>query len=231
MNYRSLLPSVLFPSRCVMCGGVLAPGENVCPDCMRENALLTGARCVSCGMPKELCACSGRARKWSGVTAPFVYEGGARRGILRWKYERRTDDTRFWAAAVAGAVKDSFKDVVFDFIAYVPQTEADMAEKGYNQGELLARTAAAYLGVPAENALCKLYDTGRQHDKPSVMRSGNVFGVFEPTDRFLPAGKTILLIDDILTTGATLEECAKMLLLYGAAEVYCAAAGIDLISN
>ena len=226
MNYSSTLSSVLFPFRCVMCGGALAPGENVCPACRKENALLTGKRCRSCGLPEDRCSCEGCARKWSGVTAPFVYDGGAGQGILRWKYGKRTGDTRFWAAAVAWAVKDSFKDVVFDFIAYVPQTEADTLRKGYNQGELLAKAAGAYLGLPVENALRKLYETGRQHDLPSVMRSGNVFGVFEPTDRFLPAGRTVLLIDDIFTTGATLEECAKMLLLYDAAEVYCAAAAV-----
>ena len=58
---------------------------------------------------------------------------------------------------------------------------------------------------------------------PRLRRNGNVFGVFEPVDRFGVAGKTILIVDDIITTGSTLEECAKMLKLYDADSVYCAA--------
>ncbi len=205
-----------------MCGEVLAPLENICPSCRRNNRFLTGERCESCGMPLDECLCKRNSRRWDGVTSAFLYEGECKNGILNWKYTKNIDSTRFWAQAVAGACKESFHDIDFDLITFVPQTENDMLEKGYNQGELLAVAVGIYMDIPVIKVLDKLYDSPRQHSMPRIKRSGNVFGVFEPIDKFSVPGKTILIIDDILTTGSTLEECAKMLKLYDAEAVYCA---------
>lgn len=95
-------------------------------------------------------------------------------------------------------------------------------ERGYNQSALLARELSALLGVPADcHALCKSIDTPAQHALKGAERRGNVFGVFEVPAPESVEGKTILLCDDIKTTGATLDECAKTLKLAGAKEVYC----------
>ncbi|MCR5783659.1 MAG: double zinc ribbon domain-containing protein [Clostridia bacterium] len=213
---------LLFPPRCPMCGEVLTPLESVCPSCRLNNRFLKGDRCVSCGMPLDECFCKRNSRRWDGVTSAFLYQKECKTGVLNWKYTKNTETTGFWAQAVAGACKETFGDVGFDLITFVPQTENDMLEKGYNQGELLARAVGIYMRLPVEKILTKLYDSPRQHSMPRIKRTGNVFGVFEPVDKFSVPGKTILLVDDILTTGSTLEECSKMLKLYDAEAVYCA---------
>ena len=213
---------LLYPPRCPMCGEALAPLESVCPSCRRNNRFLSGKRCESCGMPLDECLCKRNSRRWDGMASAFLYEGECKNGILKWKYTKNMEATRFWAQALAGACREAFLDTDFDFLTFVPQSENDMLEKGYNQAELLARAAALYMKLPVVKALDKIYDSPRQHSMPSIKRSGNVFGVFEPVDKFAIPGKTILLVDDILTTGSTLEECSKMLKLYDAEAVYCA---------
>ena len=123
---------------------------------------------------------------------------------------------------IAASVKEKFQDVTFDYITFIPQTANEMQERGYNQTEILADELGRKLNIPVATLLVKLYETKRQHNVPLLMKSGNVTGVFDCVQLEKIKGKTILLIDDIKTSGKTMNECAKMLNLYDAANVYCA---------
>ena len=83
------------------------------------------------------------------------------------------------------------------------------------------------LSLPCEDVLCKIYETARQHDLSRRMRSGNVLGVFDVHAPDVVRDKRILLCDDVCTSGTTLSECAKMLCLYGAREVFCLSATVS----
>ena len=100
-------------------------------------------------------------------------------------------------------------------------TKKSQKDRGYNQCELLAKGISENTGINYKNGvLVKLYETDKQHGLKLFMRKGNLSGVFDVKNPSEVEGKTVLICDDISTTGETLNECAKMLWLYGAAEIY-----------
>ena len=124
---------------------------------------------------------------------------------------------------MAASIRANLPGVAFDQITCVPMRTAKEKERGYNQSALLAQELSKLLEIPVHcHLLRKCADTPAQHELKGAERRGNVFGVFEVAKPELTQGKTILLCDDVKTTGATLDECAKMLKLAGAQEVYCA---------
>lgn len=225
----NLIISLILPDRCCLCGKPVLYSSEVCRECRKSAEVIRYPKCKSCGKSKNDCQCKGRANFYTAVTAPFAYKGLVREGIKRWKYGGASRSTDFFAKTVAAAVKKDFisdKGAAFDFITFVPQTENEEKQRGYNQSEKLAESIGKYLKLPVFGAMRKITETKRQHDLPRHLKSGNVFGVFDCRRNINLDGKVILLIDDIKTSGSTLNECAKMLLLGGAAEVYCAAAAV-----
>lgn len=225
----NLAASIILPDRCCLCGKPILYSSEICDECRKSAEVISYPKCSQCGKSKKDCKCKGRANFYTAVTAPFEYRGLVRRGITAWKYNDARRNTDFFAKTVAAAVKKDFIDengAAFDFITFVPQTEKETKQRGYNQSEKLAESVGQYLKLPVCAAVRKITETKRQHDLPSHLKSGNVFGVFDCRRNINLDGKTVLLIDDIKTSGSTLNECAKMLLLSGASAVYCAAAAI-----
>lgn len=218
--------AVVYPDRCALCGRLIPYATQICSDCRRNAPVIRGKRCFACGLPQDDCQCKGHANFYAAVTAPFFYRGVARQGIGLWKFRRAERSLVFFAHAVSACVVDDFSAVSFDVVTFIPQTDRERAFRGYNQGERLARAVGELLQVDVKPLLIKLYETQRQHALPWYRRSGNIFGVFECADCAFVSGKTILLIDDIKTSGRTLNECAKMLHLADAAAVYCAVIAI-----
>lgn len=214
--------AVIYPDRCALCGRLIPYAAEICEDCRRDAPVIRGKRCFACGLPRDDCRCKGHANFYAAVTAPFFYRGVARRGIGLWKFRKAEHSVDFFAHTVASCILDDFSAVRFDVITFIPQTDRERAFRGYNQGERLARAVGERLKIDVKPLLVKLYETQRQHTLPWYRRSGNIFGVFECADCSSVSGKTILLIDDIKTSGRTLNECAKMLHLADAAAVYCA---------
>lgn len=225
MKHRQLferLISVLYPPRCVCCGSVLPAGEELCEGCAANAARIEPPVCLLCGCNLEDCNRRHRKTAYKVITAPFYYEGAVREGVHRFKFRDRPRSACFFAGKMAESIRKHLPGTSFDFIACVPMLPAREKERGYNQSALLAQELSRLLAVPAEcRALRKCFDTPAQHECKASERRGNVFGVFEVSDPAAVEGKTVLLCDDVKTTGATLDECARMLLLAGAKEVYC----------
>ena len=109
-----------------------------------------------------------------------------------------------------------------DVVCCVPLSESSLLKRGYNQSQLLGEQVAGLLGKPlAANALTKAIDCPPQHSVGMRDRWSNVLGVFGVENREAVLGKTVLLVDDVMTTGATLNECARALKEAGAREVFC----------
>ncbi len=216
----------IYPDRCWFCDTVIDYKTDLCPDCSATVKKISGIRCMSCGMNKSDCDCRGKSCFYNGITAPYIYDELARSGILRWKYYGNIHATDFFAKEIAKCVLTDFSSIKFDVITYIPQTAAEQEEKDFNQSEALATNIGKLLNIPAEKLIEKIFETSRQHDLPLYCRSGNVFGAFGCPDKEKVKGKTILIIDDIKTSGTTLNECAKVLQLNDAAEVYCAVIAI-----
>lgn len=217
---------MIYPDRCCLCGKVVLYSTELCDECFSNETLIVRPACHSCGKSKKDCRCNGRANFYQGITAPYMYKGRARNGIILWKYHKYYRSVSFFAKRVVTCVKNDFDADKIDVITFVPQTKAETEEKKFNQGEALAVEVGKQMNLPVEPLLTKLFETKRQHDMPFYLKSGNVFGVFGCRDTSKTEGRTVLLIDDIKTSGNTLNECAKMLHLGGATAVYCAVIGI-----
>lgn len=224
LSFGRRLLAILFPERCAACGEVIAPGTGVCAACLAALPRVGTPVCPFCGLEKEWCRCRKRKRHFDRVVASFYYDGVASRGVLRMKESGDRPSAAFFAAEMAESVRQHYPDISFDGVVFVPSGRKMLRQRGFNPGELLAQELADMLGLPLLPALIKVVENAPQKSLSAIERSGNVLGVFDVAADCAVAGKTLLLADDIVTTGTTLDECAKMLKIYGAQAVYAVAA-------
>ncbi len=145
-----------------------------------------------------------------------------RRGVVRFKKDQRPYVTALFAQEMAEAVRRAYGDLAFSCVVPVPMTAAREKERGGNPAALLARELAEQLALPYAEPLIKIMDTHEQKGLSAAQRRGNLIGVFDVRGGADVRGMRLLLVDDVITTGSTLDECAKMLKLYGAREVWAA---------
>lgn len=201
------LADILFPRRCVWCGKVIGFAAE-CP-CAAERQRLylqEGERIL----PER------ETLPRLAVWACYAYDGALRDSILRYKFEgaTRLADAFGEEMATLYARRNLNKEV--DLIVPVPVSEETMEERGYNQSALLAAVLAVHVGVACEETvLKKCVETRPQMRLDRQARLQNLRGAFVAEPAFV-RGKRVLLVDDIVTTGSTLQECAKTLYAAGA---------------
>lgn len=221
LNYISC---ILFPNRCIFCGELLpADADGICKGCRKDLLWIKGETCPYCGAEIDNCMCGKKHGNFYDATASvFYYRGNVRKCIHRFKFDDDKSASRELGRLMAQTSKRRFEDVQFDYVAYVPMDKKSERKRGYNQSKLLAREVAKRRNIPfGDELILKIYRTGVQHDKNHIERKGNLLGAFDINSRYDIKGKTILLVDDVKTSGATLNECGKMLYLYGAERVFC----------
>jgi len=210
-----------FPDRCAYCGRVVSSQTLMCSKCAEKLPRIVGEVCFKCGRGRKECSCRG-AVYHNGLAAPFYYEGIVRKGIHAFKFRNSPRNSEAYCKEMVRTVKERYSDVKFDFLAEVPMSEKSVKKRGYNQVSLLAKGLSEGLGIEHKsNLLVKLCETEKQHNLKWIFRKGNLTGVFDVSAPEEVCGKTVLLCDDISTSGETLDECSKMLWLYGAKEVRC----------
>lgn len=218
------LLSLLYPRRCLFCGKLTDDPDGVCAQCRGEILWPDATACPLCGRRREECACRPEHLPvWDGCAAVAYYGERVKAGIAAFKFHRRSGAGPGLGKLMAGRVKVIFPGVSFDWIIPAPLSRKRLKERGYNQAGLLARKIAGELGAKVlSNALQKDKDTPQQSRLSRRERLLSLRGAFRVKDPASVAGKTILLVDDVTTTGATLAECVKTLKKAGAARVYCA---------
>lgn len=155
------------------------------------------------------------------------YSGAAKRSVHALKFDGCVQNAVGLARFMSDSVKKNFAGVKFDFVCCVPLSESSLKRRGYNQSALLAKKIAKELGVPFEEKLLSRPFQGKeQKTLGGIERFGGVIGAFDCAENKITENAAVLLCDDISTTGATLNECAKLLLLRGADKVYCVSAAI-----
>lgn len=211
------LSYAFFPRRCIYCDTVIAPDDTACGACAEQIPRMEGICCPRCGRTKSMCMCRKRRHAFETCIAAMRYEAGAKRAVRRLKTDRSSDLVRTMAEEMVRALRARTDAAPLEAVTFVPMTARDLRRREYNQSAALAAEVATLLELPCKPLLKKLYETRKQKELPMIERSGNVLGVFDVqaplTDR------RILLVDDLITTGATLHECAKMLKIYGAETV------------
>lgn len=217
---------IFFTNKCRYCGEILDKDEILCKDCSENLPVIKGEKCKYCGAEKSRCDCKKHKLGFDGITAPFYYDGSIKKCISRFKFGNKLVSGAVLAEDMAGAVKEDFGDKKFDFICFVPFSKIQKLKRNYNQSEILAENLSKELNIPLHNVLVKLFETKAQHKMSSRKRKGNVFGVYDVKNGANVKGKTILLVDDVKTSGSTLDDCAWILKIRGASEVYCVTAAI-----
>ena len=222
----------LYPMDCTcdVCGEELVADTRyrLCSDCIAKLPFANGHRCLCCGVPladeSDYCnRCQYERGAFVKNRSPLVYEGETRKIIYSLKFGKK----KYLAQTLGALMADEFlKDnMEADIIVYVPMTEAEEKKRGFNQSELLAEEVGKRLNIAVLPALVKIKETKAQKELGGKERAQNLEGafacVFEQVNN-----RKILLIDDIFTTGATANECAKVLLKAKAREVNVLTAAI-----
>ena len=210
---------VLFPARCVGCGRF---GEFMCEECLDSAPRAIGSRCGRCWMPcgeMGFCsACDRHPPAFAGLRSAFSYEGLARSAVLALKFQGVSALAPEMARPMADALARWAPAV--DAVVPVPLGWLRRRTRGYNQAALLAREVCRTSGLPLETrALRRARQTppqAQQADEDSRRRNIQAAFVLGPR----PPGGSVLLIDDVATTSATLDACARVLLEGGASEVF-----------
>lgn len=205
---------------CDLCGTEVFDGSNLCRKCAAEVELNNKTVCPVCGRKTaraEICLeCKAEAPLFKRATSAIIYSDGGARLILKFKR-----GAKYLKNYLGNLMAEKAKKLpACDCVTYVPITKKRRRERGYNQGELLAEVVAQRLELPLVHALIKKRDTDDQKSLSKRERTDNLKGCFEVTERQKIKGKRVLLVDDVLTTGATAEEVSRKLLSCGASEVY-----------
>jgi ComF family protein len=213
--YQATL-DLIFPPRCAACG---RPGVDLCPECVGRFPRLDGSVCPVCGRPQDRqgrCErCSRQPPAFSSVRSAFHYEGTIRKAIWAFKYNRRPALAEPLAEAMAAALPPPGPESAL--LCPVPLHSERRRERGFNQAALLARGLGARWGMTVvdDGALRRVRATPQQVELDYAGRQLNVQGAFAAQPS-LVANRDIVLVDDVCTTGATLDACAKALLAQGA---------------
>lgn len=207
------LIDLLFPPKCVLCKKMLCKTQtHFCHQCLSD--------CEEVGKLKRSLPF---VAQWTGI---WYYKENVRGSIHRYKFA----NARHYAAAYAQKLalrlqQEEMTD--FDLLTWIPVSAERKRQRGYDQGELLARALAQELGCQCVPVLQKIRHTPPQSGiRDAAKRRANIQGAYRIPDRERIRGKRILLLDDVLTTGATATECAKVLMIGGAQDVTFAAIAV-----
>ena len=201
---------LLFPRKCILCKRVLARTRIDLCDFCRED--------TECWKDEKR-----KLQFLDSFTAVWYYEGYVRSSILRFKFYRARHLAPGFGRCIALKLSKTAPEG-FDILTWVPISRRRKLTRGYDQCALLAKTVGKELGIPVLPLLKKIRNNKPQSSVQGVaQRRANVLGVYKVLTPDAVQGKRILLLDDVLTTGSTAGECARMLLTAGAKEVHCAA--------
>lgn len=214
------LLALLFPARCASCGQV---GYFFCSECQRQVEFLSPPFCPLCGYPSSdnlLChRCRQSALAIDGVRSVAFFEGPLREAVHALKYQ----GLRSVATPLANLMNACWcrEPLPADVIVPVPLHRRRLRERGYNQAAVLAQALGAAVGLPVrEDWLVRVRATSPQVELDAAQRKKNVAGAFRCDLPDQVTGCRVLLVDDVCTTGATLESCSLALRRAGAQSVW-----------
>ncbi len=211
--YRSSKWSFLFPERCVLCGEVVERDCFLCENCMQP--------CAELEMPTTPDACEAAHRLHR--LAVFSYDGLVKQALHAYKFSAQKYRGRAFAYLLYTHIRIKYADVGLEAVVHVPMNPANRKKRPYDQALVLASHLSALLEIPCLRGVLLRREHGRsQHTLGAGLRQENSRRSLVMGDAALVQNKTVLLVDDVITTGATINRCRELLLQHGAKEVYAA---------
>jgi len=211
LSFLTTFLDLLFPPKCVFCARVLDKTDDGWCDKCTESLPFADNQGKQNGEVFDFCV------------SPLYYTGVVRRSILRYKFKGASHYADVYGKFLAECIREN-PELKYDIISWVPLSGKRERKRGYDQAMLLALSTALSLDDVAVETLEKPVDVQAQSELGDrAQRSANISGAFVASDPEIIAGKRVLLIDDVVTTCSTLDECAKILLSAGASGVVCAA--------
>jgi ComF family protein len=219
----------IYPPQCITCNALVDTDFGLCPDCWRDTPFISGCVCTKCGSPVPgdtqdadvVCDdCLQIARPWDNGRAALLYRDNARRIILALKHGDRMELARSATPWLLRAAQPLI--LPGTLVIPVPLHWWRLIRRSYNQSALLSAALARAAGLPhCPDALLRRRSTGSQEGKNRDERFANLVGAFalNPRRQGLVAGKRVLLIDDVMTSGATFAAAAEVCLAGGATGV------------
>lgn len=226
MNWKENILAVLYPARCPVCGRIPeGAGRKICVKCDEQLKPLRGSRCFKCSKPlhseqREYCGdCSSARHAFKQGIAVYPYDKVLKKSIYQIKYYNKREYIPFFAERAAKETAAVIKRWSPDFMVPIPLHKKKQRIRGFNQAELLARGIGEKLGIQVRNdLLVRIVNTVPQKELTLKERQNNLKKAFKIVGNDVKL-KKVLLVDDIYTTGSTIDAAAQALLDAGAKEV------------
>jgi ComF family protein len=223
---------IIYPVRCPVCGEIVLPkGERICAGCKDKLPYIKEPRCMKCSKPmefaeKEYCSdCERKQYHYDRGFAVWIYNDDLRHSIAEFKYHSKKEYAAFYIEEMLRLYTQTIQKLAPDAVIPVPIHHSKYLERGYNQAEILAKGIGKALGLPVLSRLLvrnkKTLPQKKLNDKERLRNLQEAFGFNEKELRRCPNSLTrILLIDDIYTTGSTVEACTNVLKANGIDHVF-----------
>lgn len=231
MKIKDYLLNIVSPPKCLSCNSRLPLDSNAmfCFECSKDYHTNNGETCEICGKPiyknrDETCAnCKEEKIHYIKNVSRYKYKGSIKTAIQNMKFKKRNWIAFEFGKALCKTVRKEYSDIKFDIILYVPMSPISEMLRGFNQSFEMAAIIAQELGIPINTRiLYKRAGVKTQSGLKRKERIENIKNAFIVLNSDLLTDKTILLIDDVFTTGSTVNECARTLKRNGALAVYTA---------
>lgn len=227
MGIRMDIWGVLFPRRCPVCDRVLKyGGEKICRKCVEKLIYIQEPRCKKCGkqilkFEEEYCYdCKKHKHLYKRGIVPFVHTGTIKKSIYGIKYKNKREYVDFYTDEIVRLYKEEIKTWKCDGIIPVPLYRKKQIKRGYNQAEIIAKGLSEKLGIPMYTDILKrVVNTKPQKELNDIQRKKNLENAFIISRNIVRLQK-VILVDDIYTTGSTIDSCARVLMESGILEVY-----------
>ncbi len=223
---KELILSVFFPRRCPLCDEVISYGRLICLSCEKKIPIIREPVCKKCGKPlenerQEFCSdCTRKKHNYIQGKAVFSYEKEMKLSMYRFKYANRREYADFYAEIAKNRYKDWITYRNIEAIVPVPLYAGKKRKRGYNQAEVFAERLGKKCGIPVEKSLIKrVRNTVPQKELNEQQRKDNLKGAFQLGSNIVKYN-IILLVDDIYTTGVTVDAVADTLIKAGVSKVY-----------
>lgn len=234
LNVLKYILNLIYPPKCIFCKDMLdinkLYNQYICDKCYGKLPIISDSyvSLKNRDIDNDLAF---KEYYFRDCISKFFYEFPVSSAICDFKFHNKHSFALPFAKYLASLVSRFYADISFDFVTYIPMFKRKEFERSYNQAKLLAMHLSKTLKIPLANLLIKVKNNSPQHNLNLDERKDNIKGVYEFSYKEDVSQKNILLVDDIVTSGYTLNEASKILVSVGVANVYCVTIAAPKIKN